>query len=52
MLSYGIMEQVCDLSIHGILFVCQPNQKLHLSEQGVVLNCCKITEPRKISAKN
>ena len=33
------------------MFVCQPNQKLHLSEQGVVLNFCKITESRKNQLK-
>ena len=32
-------------------FVCQPNQKLRLVEQGVVLNFCKITEPRKNQLK-
>ena len=48
------MEEVCDLSFHmKFLFtnVCQQNQKLHLLEQGVVLNFCKITEPRKHQLK-
>ena len=31
--------------------ICQPNQKLHLLKQGVVLNFCKISEPRKNQLK-
>ena len=34
-----------------IIFVCQSNQKLHLSEQGVVLIFCIITELRKNQLK-
>ena len=47
------MEQVCDMLSYEVLFmfVCQPNQKLHLSEQGVVINFCKITELRKNQLK-
>ena len=54
MLSYVSMEQVCERELsYEILFtvVCQLNQKLHLSEQDVVINFCKITEPRKTQMK-
>ena len=46
--SYGIMEQVCEILF---MIVCKINPNLYLSEQGVVLYVCKITEPRKNQLK-
>ena len=54
MLSYVTKEQVCDMSFHMKFYLrlyAHLNQKLHLSEQGAVLNFCKITELRKNQLK-
>ena len=48
MLSHGIMEQVCDLSSYMKFYL---HLYANLSEQGVELNFCKITEPRKNQIK-
>ena len=51
MLSYGTSMWL-ELSYEVLfMFVCQPNEKLHLLEQGVVLNFYKITELRKNQLK-